>query len=240
MSTFATRACDCYGPQTFCGVQAPPPPFWEYAPPDHIILGVKLQEVDYGMDVLVLQSFSGSITADTVRVWGDCGLLCRVFVNTWADGDTLVLGLQDTDFSGNVLCGTALEQPGDYQISFCGQQWLSFVNGLVTGPILTEGAVENMTIPQFTAVLGGCLSTGIDDPADVGHLTLSGAPGSIALAWESAGEELELRVFDARGALIASRPWSGEPLRIPVATSGVYIARVRHGSRITHGRAVVP
>lgn len=51
---------------------SPPPPFWEYTPPDHNILGVKLGEVSYGMDVLVLQSFSGSIAAgDTIA----CGAI---------------------------------------------------------------------------------------------------------------------------------------------------------------------
>lgn len=179
----AAVACDCYGPPTFCGVQAPPPPFWEYTPPDHIIMGVKLGESDHGMDVQVLQSFSGDVVpTDTIRVWGDCGVLCRVFVDTWSDGDTLILGIHDVDFLGNAACGTSLEQSGDYMIAICGRNWLNYTNGMVVGPITTE-TEESMTLAEFQATLSACLAgtTGIQEPMHAGQLLWD--PSRQELSW---------------------------------------------------------
>lgn len=233
-------ACDCYGPQSFCGVQAPPPPEWEYAPPEHIILAIKLQEVDYGMDVRVLQSFAGSITAtDTIRVWGDCGLLCRVFVNTWANGDTIVLGLQDVDYSGNVLCGTSLEQLGHYQISICGRQWLAFENGLVTGPILTEGATESMTLEEFGTALSGCLSTGIEGVPGTEDPLIISVGTSIQLSWPTPIQPADVQVYDVCGALLIHQPWNGSPIQFRMACDGVYVVVVHAGQRSIAHRIVI-
>lgn len=232
-------ACDCYGPQSFCGVQAPPPLQWEYAPPEHIILGVKLQEVDYGMDVLVLHSFSGNITADTVRVWGDCGLLCRVFVDAWANGDTLVLGLQNVDYSGNVLCGTALEQLGHYQISICGRQWLAFENGLVTGPILTEDSTETMTLEEFGTALRGCLPTGIEEVSRTEDPSITTFGASIYLSWPTSIQPADVRVYDVSGALLESQPWNGSPIQFRMGCDGVYVVVVRIGQRSIARRIVI-
>ncbi|QQR86039.1 MAG: hypothetical protein IPJ76_15740 [Flavobacteriales bacterium] len=232
-------ACDCYGPQTFCGVQAPPPPFWEYTPPDHNILGVKLGEVSYGMDVLVLQSFSGSIAAgDTIRVWGDCGWLCRRFVDTWADGDTVVWGLHDADLQGNGTCAGAAEQPGDFMITICGLNWLGYANGSVNGQI-TDGTQQIMTLAEFQTTLGDCLAgtTGMEEQQADGQLLWDGIRQQ--LAWQGANTPVSIDVTDMNGRTVLSGRWRGEAIRLAGLASEVVIVRVRHAQGILRKRIVV-
>ncbi|MBL8011313.1 MAG: hypothetical protein JNJ64_11975, partial [Flavobacteriales bacterium] len=99
-------ACSCFGPQTFCGTLAPPYPEPQWWVPDNIILAVKENSVAYGADVRVIQTFSGALQPGAVvRVWGDCGLLCRHYVDGVPDGDTVLWAIQDCDLSGNGSCG---------------------------------------------------------------------------------------------------------------------------------------
>ena len=121
-------ACSCFGPQTFCGTLDPPyeppmdPAWWI---PDAIVLGVKVASVAHGMDVELVTVFAGEAqVGDTVRVWGDTGLLCRMYADSWGVGDTVVWGLRWTDMAGGPL-----EQEGDYLISVCGTYWLEYQNG---------------------------------------------------------------------------------------------------------------
>lgn len=235
----ATLACDCYGPPTFCGVQAPPPPFWEYTPPDHNILGVKLGEVAYGMDVLVLQVFSGNVSAgDTIRVWGDCGSLCRRFVNTWADGDTVMWGVHDVDYQGNTFCGTTYEQSGDYMITICGLNWLSYANGSVSGQITAE-AEQSMTLAEFQSTLGACIdgTTGIHEPEATGQLLWD--PAAQQLSWRGASAPEWIDVIDMTGRTVVSRPWRGAAIQLANIASEVVIVQVRYGDGIVRERIVV-
>lgn len=237
--THSSFACDCYGPQSFCGVQAPPPPMWEYTPPDHNILGVKLGEVSYGMDVLVLQSFSGTIAVgDTVRVWGDCGALCRRFIDTWGNGDTVIWGLHDVDYQGNSFCGGTLEQPGDYMITICGLTWLSYANGIVSGAITAE-TPQNMTLAEFITAMSGCLDapSGIAEPAI-----------SVSLHWDATTQQLNwlgtqapehLEVIDLKGRVIMSRRWAGEAIALRGPAAQALIVRVRNAEGNLYERVVV-
>jgi len=240
LSVTAALACDCYGPQSYCGVQAPPPPQWEYTPPDHNILGVKLGEVSYGMDVLVLQSFSGTIAAgDTIRVWGDCGWLCRRFVDTWADGDTVVWGVHDVDLLGNVDCpGGSNEQANEYMITICGHNWLSYSNGIVTGPITSE-STQSMTLQEFQTALSGCLdfTAAIREPGHSGLITWNAANNQ--LTWKGANAPDRLDVLDAAGRVVLSRTWRGETITLKGIASEVLFVRVRHAGDMLHERIVV-
>lgn len=239
LATTVAMACDCYGPQSFCGVQAPPPPQWEYTPPDHNILGVKLGEVSYGMDVIVLQVFSGNVSAgDTIRVWGDCGLLCRRFVDTWTDGDTVMWGIHDVDYQGNTFCGTSYEQAGDYMITICGLNWLSYSNGTVSGQITSE-TQESMTLAAFQSTLGACIdgTTGIEEPRPIGQL-LWDATGQ-QLSWQGANKPESIDVIDMTGRLVLSRRWRGDAILLAGLASEVVIVRVQLAEAILRERIVV-
>ena len=81
-------------PSTLCETLDP-----DWAEPDVVVLGVKVQEVFYGMRVRLLQVFDGTaVEGDTITVWGDNGALCRWYTGTWAVGDTVVWALNNTDF----------------------------------------------------------------------------------------------------------------------------------------------
>lgn len=239
LATTVALACDCYGPPTFCGVQATPPPFWEYVPPDHNILGVKLGEVSYGMDVLVLQVFSGSVVAgDTIRVWGDCGWLCRRFVDTWADGDTVLWGINDVDYMGNWECpGGGIEQAGEYMITVCGLNWLSYSNGTVSGQITAE-VEQTMTLAEFSNNLSGCLNaTGIAEPAAIDPLFWNSVDRTIS--WRGGGPPASLRVFDAAGRAVVERAWRGEVLALSELAFGVFVVAARTEAVVWRRRVVI-
>ncbi|MBL7964773.1 MAG: hypothetical protein JNM31_13125 [Flavobacteriales bacterium] len=193
-------ACSCFGPQTFCGTLDPPFPNPEYWVPDAVVLAVKLGEVQHGMDVKVLQSFAGALqSGDTVRVWGDCGALCRHYPGSWNDGDTVIWGFRFTDLTGNMICGTSYEQAGEYMISICGVYTLSYTAGVVTGPIVTETG-ESMSISQFEALVESCLSTSVYEQHESPALTLVGEGDAFFVRLgEGWGPEVTLSMHDVQG-----------------------------------------
>lgn len=238
----ATRmalACSCFGPQTFCGVLNPPFPNPEWWIPESVVLGVKLADFQHGMDVKVIQSFSGSLLADdTVRVWGDCGLLCRHYPTTWAVGDTVIWGLMITDLAGNSLCGTSFEQPTDHMISICGVYYLDYANGTVSGPITTE-TFETMPIEQFADLVIDCLSTGIATASGHADLVIRTADDGIWSSCTAAGVR-EWALVDATGRVRSSRAWDGSPLRSPDLPSGAYVVQVRIHDRWLRRKVIAP
>ncbi|MBK8500004.1 MAG: hypothetical protein IPL52_14580 [Flavobacteriales bacterium] len=192
MGTTRGHACSCFGPSTFCETLNPP-----YAPPidpawwipDHIVMGVKLITVEYGVDLKVVQDFSGDLETDQViRVWGDCGLLCRMYNTDVTDGDTVLWAIQHCDLSGNFGCGMSVEEEGHYQLSVCGVYWLDYANGVVSGPLFTEGANETVSLAEFGELVNGCLPTRVEDPM---------AP------------EVTVRCIDGELSIVATGDWSG-------------------------------
>lgn len=232
-----TNACSCFGPQTFCETLDPQPPQFpepEWWIPSDIIMAVKISSVEYGADMKVVQSFSGDLQVEEViRVWGDCGLLCRYYVNGLSNGDTVIWALQHCDLSGNGSCGTSLEQAGDYQLSVCGVYWLSYNDGVVSGPLFTAGANESVPLGEFAALVGGCLSTGVPANKEVDPLSVRYADGTPILELKSgASGAADVDLYDAQGRLVFRRAWNGTPLRLEVPGHGVFIAQViRHGQR---------
>lgn len=230
-------ACSCFGPSTFCETlnaqppQFPDPSWWT---PDHVVLGVKLATVEYGVDLKIVQDFSGDLQADeTIRVWGDCGFLCRMYNTGVADGDTVVWGIHHCDMSGNGGCGPSLEEAGHYQLSVCGVYWLGYANGLISGPLYTEGATETIGLEDFAALINGCLSTSVEEPiapeASVrcidGDLivTTSGPWSAIKEVWvtDMVGRVLhEARFTGVRGTLV-----------LPRRITGAMLVRVSDGQR---------
>jgi hypothetical protein len=230
LSGHPLQACSCFGPQTFCETMNPQPPQYpepQWWTPDAIVLVVKLADVEYGVDVKVVQSFSGDLQADTViRVWGDCGLLCRHYVNGPANGDTLLWAIKHTDLMGNGPCGTNFEQPQDWALSVCGVYWLNYDNGIVSGPLTVEGANETVTLQEFSDLVNGCLSTGVQEVAAIGSIDLRYVDGNPVISCADIANGADLLIMDAQGRAVLRRRWNGMPLPFESAVLGVYIAQV--------------
>lgn len=214
-------------PGTFCETMEP-----EWYEPHIAVLGVKLNEVYYGMNVKILQVFHGDAeVGDTITVWGDNGALCRWYVGTWADGDTVVWGLHETDFLGNEITAgfpPDLEQPGDYHISICGTYWLPYTNGMITGPIAP--GVTSATVVQFWPAIVNCLATGISENLGAGGLLIVDGEGA---PWLSLREPVmsQLSITDASGRNVLTRNWDGMPLQLRGMAAGAYVVQVRSDDR---------
>ena len=227
IGTSAAMACSCFGPQTFCETLNPPYPDPEWWIPDAIVLGVKLGDNQHGMDVKIVQSFSGSLQVnDTIRVWGDCGLLCRHYPGTWAVGDTVLWGFKITDLMGNGLCGTSYEQPTDYMISICGIYYLDYAAEMVSGPI-TSSTMETMPLAQLGQLVTDCLSTGvIEQPAHDPLVVWYDGEVPVMQMDVSLGK-VDLSIRDALGREVMAQGWDGSSLRIEDQRAGIYLAVIR-------------
>jgi hypothetical protein len=222
----SANACSCFGPQTFCGTLDPPYPDPEYWIPDAIILGVKVASIAHGMDILVIGSFAGETHPDdTVRVWGDTGLLCRLYADSWNVGDTAVWALQWTDFMGG-----AMEQPGDYLISVCGIYALAYNNGIVSGPLMQEGVEEDMPLSEFEDLVDGCLSTGIGQHTSSPSFELRPSAAGVSVITDGRWSmEAQLDVFDPSGRLLTSLalPSKESVIVTEPLSRGAYVFRLR-------------
>jgi hypothetical protein len=226
-------ACSCFGPQTFCQTLDPPYTDWDPAwwIPSDIIMAVKVVGVEYGADMKVVQTFSGTLhPEEMIRVWGDCGLLCRHYVDGVADGDTVIWALRPCDLSGNGSCGTSFEQEGDYQLSVCGIYWLGYDNGIVSGPLTVEGAEESMTLGEFAALVDGCLSTTVQEVQEADPLVVRSGDDGAWLSLSAPGRVM-LTVMDACGRLELSRQWDGSPIQLKDVAPGAYVVQVRRDER---------
>jgi hypothetical protein len=223
-----TSACDCFGPDNFCETISPT----AFTPPDAVVLAVKQSDVAHGMTVEIVQSFSGPLTVgQTVTVWGDCGALCRLYPGTWNIGDTVVFALLETDFMGNLICSTTLEQPGDYMISICGQYWLSYSGGSVSGPIYPGGGTSVLSMTAFAAMVEQCGgSAGIGSPMAPDPLLVHYEGEVPVIELPDAGPNVMLAVMDAMGRSVLSRSWNGRALRLEGMAQGTYLVQVSSGS----------
>lgn len=220
-------ACSCFGPSTFCGVLDPNGPNPEWYVPDAIVLAVKLGDYQHGMDVKIVTSFTGELVTDeVVRVWGDCGNLCRHYPQTWAVGDTVLWSLKLTDLAGNFLCpaGIEYEVEGDYMISICGVYFLNYSQGFVSGPITLE-SVQTMSVDDFEQLVYGCLSTGVEEPATAADLQVLQLPEGPVLSLTT-GTSVQLRIMDATGRLLFATNWDGSSLPLDGLPHGAYIVAI--------------
>lgn len=229
-------ACSCFGPQTFCGTLNPQPPQFpdpEWWVPSDVILAVRSNDFHYASDVKVLRVFSGDLQVDqSIRVWGDCGLLCRHYVNGDV-GDTVLWAIQHCDLWGNGACGTAFEQASDYQLSICGVYWLGYANGIVSGPLFSEGAIEEVSIDALGELIEECLPTRINEPGlPITRAWFDGSGIAISTGpeWQ---EGKDVRVTDAAGRSLLHAGFRGARGRLPIPTgsAGLLIVRVSDGRR---------
>lgn len=238
-------ACSCFGPETFCGTLDPQPPQFpepEWWVPDAIILGVKVAQEWHGMDVEVLQTISGSpMAGDILRVWGDCGLLCRVYPDAWEIGDTVVWALKYTDLMGNGPCGTAVEeQEGDYMISICGTYYLDFDHGTVSGPI-AEG-VNELPYEAFVQMISTCLVMALPEGTDDPSIDVTINDGQLIARSSSFSGTIEHELLDAQGKLLSAGTSNGHQVIVPISdlATGVHLLQIEYGRHSRILRVLIP
>lgn len=232
-----SEACSCFGPSTFCETLNPPyeppmdPQWWI---PDHVVLGVKLATVEYGVDLKIVQDFSGDLETDEViRVWGDCGFLCRMYNTGVADGDTVVWGIQHCDLAGNGGCGPSLEEESHYQLSVCGVYWLDYENEVISGPLYNEGLMETIGVEDFAGLINGCLSTSVEEPG-APEATVRYFDGQLLLGTTAAWSDAkEVCITDVAGRVLFEARFRGmqSTMLLPRRINGLALVRVSDGRR---------
>ncbi len=114
-------ACSCFGPQTFCGFV-----FDNFQSPDLIVKGKKTGEFEHGMDFEISMIIDGNETKETIRVWGDVGHLCRIYVSNFEENVEYLLALNKIEPHFGFPTGwSSLEMADDYSISVCGKSFWS-------------------------------------------------------------------------------------------------------------------
>lgn len=223
----AIQACSCFGNNSYCETLGPQ----QFLNPDATALVVKLSDVHYGITVKVVQTFGGSLLPnDTLTVWGDNGALCRIGVNGITIGDTMVFGLNETDFAGNTIWNSQyppdLEEPGHYMVSVCGVYALNFINGMVVGWI-TAPVTQTMTIGEFEAVVVGCATgMGVPETSTGPDLIVRYTGEGPMLQLPEEYGKATLTVYDALGAAVLKRSWDGNTLALNSFAPGLYLVEV--------------
>ncbi|MCB0793696.1 MAG: T9SS type A sorting domain-containing protein [Flavobacteriales bacterium] len=228
LTTGLASACSCFGPTTFCESTDT-----SWAEPDLIVLGVKVDEVHYGMRVKVLEVLSGdAIAGDTLVVWGDNGALCRWYVGAWAIGDTVLWAFHDTDFMGNFITAgypPDLEQEGHFHISICGWYWLNYSSGTVSGNIAP--GLNTLPLSDMLQYTNGCIGTVIEGPEGDRPLSIWPNPASERV-WVDleTGGEYTAEVHDGLGRIIirerissVSGSFSIDVSALPVGTYHLHV-----------------
>jgi hypothetical protein len=233
-------ACSCFGPETFCGTLVPPYPEPQWWIPDAIVLGIKTEQSAHGMDVEVLETLMGEPqVGEIIRVWGDCGLLCRHYPGAWQNGDTVVWALKYTDLAGNGACGTSLEQEGEYMLSICGTYFLNYSNGMVSGPI-AEG-VELLPYDEFGQFISTCMAMALPAELGLGKVT-AWCDGNHIILQPLGEDALAYELYDLQGRMITQGRTSVSTTYIPVGTlsAGIHVLKVSTGRHSETLRIPVP
>ncbi len=222
--TLKAKACFCSAPPTLCESMNP-----SESPADIGVLGVKLEQVYYGMRFLVLNAVYGAVLpGDTITVWGSYDLggggACRVGTDLWEVGDTIFAGFHVSDLAGNIFPGWPpdLEQPGSYMTHLCGTFYLGFEQGAVVGPI-APGVIES-SVSDMAQYFSGC-PTSVDGVSDLAHLPtfLIGPTTEAFVVPDRLHVQPPFLLLDLTGAVIARPTLSSNLLRIPDLPSGQYI-----------------
>ncbi|MBK9286653.1 MAG: hypothetical protein IPN38_02955 [Flavobacteriales bacterium] len=237
----AALACSCMGNNSYCETLGPQ----QFLNPDATAMVVKLSDIHYGITVKVVQTFGGSsLPNDTLTVWGDNGGLCRIGVNGIAIGDTVIFGLNETDFSGNIIWNSQyppdLEEPGHYMVSVCGVYALNFVNGMVVGWI-TAPVTQTMTIGEFEAVVVGCTTgTGVHGTAPGPELIVRYTGEGPILQLPEVNGKATLTVCDALGATVLKRSWDGNALALSSFAPRLYVVEVGTANGSVRKKVYIP
>ena len=127
---FFGTACSCFGPVSFCEVI-------DQGGEELVVLsGKKLNDIGHGMEIEVNRVFRGKESRHKVMVWGDNGILCRLYTSQFEIGEELILALHKIDTENNGIWGIEGEEIGDYTLSVCGlyyakcdEDWLNPFTG---------------------------------------------------------------------------------------------------------------
>lgn len=229
LSSQGSKACDCFGNNSYCETLSPT---W-LVNPSTTVLAEKLDDYFYGIHVKIVQVIAGEVLpSDTLLVWGDNGGLCRVNLNGFAIGDTVVFGLNHCDLWGNTITAgfpPDLEHLEDYQVSVCGIYWLNYVNGNVQGQI-TGPVFQNMPLDAFIEVVQNCsAANAINEVGPRDPLLVRYVAGVPVLERPGQSGPMALLVVDAQGRMVLRRAWNGQTLPFSSVAPGVYTARVSIG-----------
>lgn len=208
-----SHACSCFGPDNFCETI-------EDQPQLIILKGKKLNDVAHGMDFEVTEVLQGEESESVVRIWGDVGHLCRLYVSGFDEGQELILALYRHeeplgDWGGD---WADLEEVGDYYLSFCGVYY-----------VLLE---DEEGVAAAEECLGDISKDCLYPALEVFPLP---ADNELFVKAVSSPEELQIgsvELFDISGKKVASwtdvrEIWDGELLNIDVSRfqAGIYFLR---------------
>ncbi|MEL7532815.1 MAG: T9SS type A sorting domain-containing protein [Bacteroidota bacterium] len=220
-------ACSCWGSEDFYVANG--------HPEVTVVMAKKIKKVNHGMEIKVLEQFSGSPIADRVTVWGDVGYLCRLYTETFEDGETYILGINGPlgprpDDWKDRNDGTEKEKEGDYVISVCGLHWLN-VNGNQVSASWgsVNGTDTQMHLDDFRELFANLI------PLQISFFESPDGPYiDIALA-EGITQAGTIDLIDLSGRVkkqIALLPdeLTRYALAYPDLPSGIYVLRVQLGS----------
>ena len=199
---------------------------------DIVVLAYKVMDMQHGMKIKVVEVIDGSEIRDTLTVWGDNGILCRIYTAAFAINDTLVFGLHNCDLLG----GVTLEQTDHYQISVCGIYWLGYSKGVVSGSI--GNGVNSLSLNAFKQYHFGCMPVGLEDHTS--SLKLYPNPFSSSTTIELPSEPHTLTIYDIVGNKVREEQVSGKTIiERGDLSKGIYIIEVRSESQTYSGKLVV-
>ena len=81
--------------------------------------------IPMSMEVEIITVFHGQEERKTMVVWGDNGILCRPYLNTFAIDNFYIIAFEQ---GGIGRINSENEKRTDYAISICGEYWLSADN----------------------------------------------------------------------------------------------------------------
>ncbi len=175
-------ACDCAGSESFC----------KNAQPDDYCVMVKVGEaVASGFfEFEIIENIINEIDADKIILQSSTGWNCNASLSNFVANDTMIFNLWDASAFG--------VQPNniDYVLTFCGTQYLSYANGMVTGSIDYE--VAEMDYESFKTYIGNC-SAPEEVEVLIEETTLFPNPTDGRLTIQSPEEIFAVEVFDMTG-----------------------------------------
>ena len=218
--------CSCMQPSTYCASL-------KQENADIVVLAYKVMDMQHGMKIKVVQVIDGTEIRDTLTVWGDNGILCRIYTASFAINDTLVFGLHNCDLLG----GVTLEQTDHYQISVCGIYWLAYSKGVVSGSI--GSGVNSLSLNAFQQYHFGCLPVGVEDHTS--SFKLYPNPFSYSTTIELPSfEPYTLSIYDILGNKVREEQVSGKTvIERGDLTKGIYIIEVSSASHTYEGKLFV-
>ena len=112
--------------------------------------------------------------------------------------------------------------------------WLDCAQGVIPGPLYTEGANETISVEDFPALVSGCLTTGLDEP-DGPDVSIRCMDDELRItttgSWSDAKE---VCITDVAGRVVHEARFRGAQgtLLLPGKMNGILLVRVSDGQRM--------